>query len=648
MNFNIYSILEAIFDFFGVIMQTGACAILNWAISAFVGGDITVSPDYLYDNLFVDFNISSLKHAFIVSAVILTIILLTFTILRHGLGSLLEAKDSFLENAFRFFVCLFAATFIYTGFDYVFELAQSVMESAFEENVQYTGEVTYLSSATSEFNDLTEDDSLLTYTRKISTTKSLNAPVLAAFDSLLGLQIGVPILNDFLLAIIHSVFFLIMAYNYFKLCVELIKRYITMCSLYLIAPPFTAFFITAETQLVTLSFIKLFGTTVMVFCFSKIWIFLSAYVLAHVKVSFVNMLAVIAFITFGVRIESIFKEIGLSTANLGGALLDSVVATAGVMAYAAKGVAGGVGNGLVNAGALAGNMNMVAAGSVLTKRSLAPDQLAATMAGSTGGVMREKMGAKASGLSNFNQSIGKNLDAVLRTGGISRNFAAQKILDGLNTTGKEQAYKSIMASQYGTISNMLSNKGLSVSELSYNPNKGFTMELEGQHGLIRKASISDAPASETGITSYGFRDSSGRIAYLNMDSPWEQFKNMKDNEKPFTNSDGEIISDSVHSGTLTSSELNTSVRYAPFLQKNANGVVDTKAENYDQRVNKFGNIDIYYGEKPDKRKLVGTSTPDGIRVYDKKGQDRKEQNARINNSRMENVLKEKIQIEEKK
>lgn len=615
MDLGIYSLLEAIFDFFGVIMQTGACAILNWAISAFVGGDITVSPDYLYDNLFVDFNISSLKHAFIVSAVILTIILLTFAILRHGLGSLLEAKDSFLENAFRFFVCLFAATFIYTGFDYVFELAQSVMESAFEENVQYTGEVTYLSSATSEFNNLTEDDSLLTYTKKISTTKSLNAPVLAAFDRLLGLQIGIPILSDFLLAIIHSVFFLIMAYNYFKLCVELIKRYITMCSLYLIAPPFTAFFITAETQLVTLSFIKLFGTTVMVFCFSKIWIFLSAYVLAHVKVSFVNMLAVIAFITFGVRIEAIFKEIGLSTANLGGALLDSVVATAGVMTYATKGLAGGIGNGLVNTGALAGNMNMVAAGSVLTKRSLAPDQLAATMAGSTGGVMREKMGAKASGLSNFNQSIGKNLNDVLRTGGISRNFAAQKILDGLNTAGKEQAYKSIMASQYGTISNMLSSKGLSVSEMSYNPNKGFTMELEGQHGLIRKASISNAPASETGITSYGFRDSNGRIAYLNMDSPWEQFKNMKDNEKPFTNSDGEIISDSVRSGTLTSSELNTSVRYAPFLQKDANGVVDTKAENYDQRVNKFGNIDIYYGKNPKKRKCVGTSTESEIRVY---------------------------------
>lgn len=621
MSYSITSILEAIFDFFGIIMQTGACAILNWAISAFVGGDITVSPNYLYENLFVDFNISSLQHAFIVSAVILTIILLTFAILRHGLGSLLEAKDSFLENAFRFFVCLFAATFIYTGFDYVFELAQSVMESAFEEKIQYTGANTYLSSATNAFSDssLTGQDSLLTYTKKISNINSLNDPVLATFDSLLGLQIGIPILSDFLLAIIHSVFFLIMAYNYFKLCVELIKRYITMCSLYLIAPPFTAFFITAETQLVTLSFVKLFGTTVMVFCFSKIWIFLSAYVLAHVNVSFVNMFAVIAFITFGVRIEAIFKEIGLSTANLGGALLDSVVATAGVMAYATKGLAGGIGNGLVNAGALAGNMNMVAAGSALTKRSLAPDQLAATMAGSAGGVMREKMGAKASGLSNFNQSIGKNLNDVLRTGGISRNFAAQKLLDSLNAAGKEQAYKSIMSSQYGSLSNMLDKKKFSVSNMSYDPIKGFTMDLKGENGLTRRASISTVPASGTGVTSYGFKDGNGRVSYLNMDSPWEQLKDMKNS--PFTNIAGETISDAAYSGTLTRSELNTGVRYAPFIQKDANGAFDNDAANYEQRVNPFGNVDIYYGSNPEERELLGTSTKDGLHLYSGNGSD---------------------------
>lgn len=646
MDIGIFALLEAIFEFFGLALQVGSCAILNWAISVFVGGNITVSPDYLYSNLFIGVDIVSFKRAFIIAGAILTIVLLTLSILRHGLGSLLETKDSILQTFFRFGVCIFMTTFIYVGFDYIYALSQSVMESAFQEEVDDNGSVSYF--GLSALPD--SDTSLLVFVEKFSKTNSLNDPNFAVFDGLLYFYMETYFIHKFLLAAVRSIFFIIMAYNYIKLCIELMKRYVTMSALYLVSPPFTAFFISAETQIVTLSFFKLFGTTVMVFCFSKIWIFLSAYVLAHANVSFVNMFAVIAFISFGMRIENIFKEIGLSTANLGGALLDNVVMTTGAIAHAAKGLTRGTGGGLINARGLGGNMNLVAAGSALTGRSLAPDKLAATVAGSADGVMREKLSSSVFPQSNFTSSIAKNLDDVFRTGGISRNYEADKILNNLNPAGKEEAFKAIMNSQYGSLSNMLTSKGFTASNQSYDPIKGFTMSLTGQNGLSRQVSISTSPSSGPGVTSYGFKDSNGRVSYLNMDSPWEQFKDKKNSGDVFRNNAGETISTSNQNGMLTSSEFNTGVRYAPFVQKDGIGKLDLDATHYEQKVNQFGNIDIYYGHDPDNRELVGTSTIDGIRIYSGNGHDRinKPEDVATMTGSSEGVLREKLQVEEKK
>lgn len=406
-------ILSSTLDWLCTKTQWGATFCITLFMNMITDSNIqTLSIAYFRDNFFTNGALDQIIRGFTIAGISLSIILFFFSIYLVGIKDLIQQKDSFLDLFRRLFLSVLLTCFITSLLSQILILGHNIMDAAANERPIETGysyfEIDSSQIGKSDANTIFDD---IMQTANLDPNTSLNDN--EKEDWLINFSWG---LGNFLslfnvgidpkyaiILLLRVVFFVIIAYNYAKLIVEYLKRYTTMFILFFMSPLFSAFFATASTQLIFLSYFKMFGTTVLIICLTKIWIFLSSLLMQNVVCNFVNMCIMLAFINFGVRIEMWTREIGMSTASLGGALLDNIVLTAGIMGRAAHIATGHVGNGLINAGGISGNTTLAAAGSALTGRSLTPDNVFRTMNESAGGVIRTN-GSRNWSKSNFTPS----------------------------------------------------------------------------------------------------------------------------------------------------------------------------------------------------------------------------------------------------
>lgn len=605
-------ILTQLIDWICTKTQWGATFFITLFLNMITESDIqTLSIAYFRNNFFTNDALDQIIRGFTIAGISLSIILFFFSIYLVGIKDLIQQKDSFLDLFRRLFLSVLLACFITSLLSQILILGHNLMDAAADEKKIETGysyfEIDPSQIGESEsitiFDDIkrtadTDPNASLSDSQKEEWLISYSWG-LANFLS--SFSVGVDPKYAMIL-LLRAVFFVIIAYNFAKLVVEYLKRYTTMFILYFMAPLFSAFFATASTQLIFLSYFKMFGTTVLIICLTKIWIFLSSLLMQNVVCNFANMCIMLAFINFGVRIEMWTREIGMSTASLGGALLDNIVLTAGIMGRAAHHATGHIGNGLINAGGISGNATLAAAGSALTGRSLTPDNVFRTMNESAGGVMRAN-GTRNWGNSNLTQSQKDLAAKAMASDGLFRNTALSNMYHSLNASGKQELMTGLMNSTYKGLNGILENAGMKVSNLTYD-NKGINFTATGKNGIKRNCSIAESPARGAGVTSIAAFDANGKQVYLNMQSGWDDLKNAKGTS--FTDPTGKI------DGT-SAIELETGSNLGAFIQDG-----DDNAAHYMATMNDFGNLDISYSsEGGDERNFttVGVITQDGLNLF---------------------------------
>ena len=606
------SILSSTIDWLCTKTQWGATFCITLFMNMITDSSIqTLSISYFRDNFFTNGALDQIIRGFTIAGISLSIILFFFSIYLVGIKDLIQQKDSFLDLFRRLFLSVLLTCFITSLLSQILILGHNIMDAAANERPIETG-YSYFEIDSSQIGkpdaNTIFDDIMQTVNSDPNTSMNDNEKEewIINFSWDLG-----DFLNSFnvgidpkyaIILLLRVVFFVIIAYNFAKLIVEYLKRYTTMFILYFMAPLFSAFFATASTQLIFLSYFKMFGTTVLTICLTKIWIFLSSLLMQNVVCNFVNMCIMLAFINFGVRIEMWTREIGMSTASLGGALLDNIVLTAGIMGRMAHNATGHIGNGLINAGGISGNATLAAAGSALTGRSLTPDNVFRTMSESAGGVMRTN-GSRNWGKSNFTPSQKDLATKAMASNGLFRNTTLSNMYHSLNAAGKQELMTGLMNNTYGGLNDILKNAGMKVSDLTYD-NKGINFTATGKNGIKRNCSIAEAPARGAGVTSIAALDTNGKQVYLNMQSGWDDLKNAKGTN--FTDPIGKI------DGT-SAIEMETGTNLGAFIQDG-----DDNAAHYMATMNDLGNLDISYGtdaEDYSDFENIGTITFDGLNLF---------------------------------
>lgn len=618
------TILSLTFDWICTKVQWGATFVIMLVINTITGSEVPgLNLDYFYNNIFINGSLDKVIYGFKIAGLSLTIIIFFLNTYLVGIRDLLQSKDNMIDLVRRLFLSAMLVFFITSIFDLTLNYAQDLMNYAGQERVTESGYAYFglgdsdIDSNMSIMGDISDTANADPIIQNDTGKQTWIAKHFGWLESLLE-RFYININPKYVvLMIVRIIFFCLIAYNFVKLCVEFLKRYTTMCVLYMMSPLFSAFFASGSTQLIFLSYFKMFVTTVLIMALTKIWIYLSAILMQNVISNFINMCIIIAFINFGVKLEMWTREIGMSTANLGGALLDNIVITAGIMGRAGKEAFSHVGNGLLNAGGLTGDAKLAAAGSTMTGKSLTPDNIFRTMNESTGGVIRQDK-TKTAKFSNLTPTQMDLASKTMPTNGLFRNATLSNMYQSLNTAGKQELMQGLMKDTYAGFSKVLNDAGMKISDLTYD-NKGINFTATGKNGIRRNCTIGEAPAKGIGVTSIGGFDANGKQIYLNMQSGWEDLKNAKG--KTFTDSHIETVSKDKDGKETTSTfipqlngtsaiEMETGTNLSAFVQGN-----DTDASHYQAIVNDIGNLDIQYAADGKKFTDIGAVTDDGLNLF---------------------------------
>lgn len=574
------------------LVQSVICLFLQWLTTevrstAFVPTrKIFISDEYgfLTENLF-----NKIQNAFLYLSAGLIILFFMFQIVTYWKYIFSDSKETILETFMRPAIALIGIRFMVPVLDSFLTWSEAKYNELF-----VNGNI---------ISDLTiSGDTVLEAFNPDSTRNILseNMDFVASSETLTACFIIVQLL-------LQIIFFSIVAYNFAKLVVEIIKRFVFSCFMYMCAPVFVSFFTTAESQNVLYTYIKVFGVNIATVYLTKFWIQLSLYVMATKNCNFTNMCIMIAIIQIGVKLESHLKDFGLSTVNMGVSLLDNIASTGAAMAFTAKNVSSGSGKVLTNMGGLMGNVGLASIGSALNGKPINPSNVAMAMNESAGANIREKLG-KNSTSSNFTKSQGKSLENAIKNDGIFRNQTLQGTLGRLNSAGQQSALSHVFNTAFKPVSDKIASTGGTITGLGYSSNDGFSFSYKsGMNNITRQGTINDAPKRGNGIVSIPFQLSNGKMAYANLE-PMSMNSIHNSGVDAFYNNSNE----SLESGSLTSMELDTGMKMDQFIFAG-----DTNASHYAATPNNTGGLDIRYNSEGinsmniDKSPIVGAITQNG-------------------------------------
>ena len=402
---------------------------------------------------------------------------------------------------------------------------------------------------------------------------------------------------------------LIQIIGFLAICVTLIRllfgvfqHYVTMVMLYYFFPFFSGFVASDSTQNIFRSYIRMFFSECILFVFNKIWVALSVFLIMGNTATLFNTLLILSFMTFGLSIDRLLKDAGLSTASTGGNLMSSMIAGAATASIALRGAAGAVGGAVGAYGKSANNLGAIRLGHKLQTGKDISKADAQQMA-TNSWINNTKRG----GIGNEN-GISNNLVKALSDLTVSDENAirsAQKQFAEF-TPSEKKAYGEAMLGQLAPgIKEDLNKNGLSFKAESIGRDGALEGQLVDKNGnIIGSARVSKSPnqlknGMKPTATLTATNEKLGETMYMNA-YPYKG----EGAAKASKHMEGKV------GEGLSAKEIQSGVNLADFAQKDRGGkFIDSDRGNYSIRSENGGNS-IYHTDKSGNETLLGRVSPD--------------------------------------
>lgn len=591
------------------IFQYLTCMVLQWLARSAINNTFSPSLDTFitgtdgYGGVMTQEMYDSIQVASHYISISLCVIIFILHLWFVGISAGAEMREHFGQLIIRFIMSIGASFFIVGFLNFIMTYATGIFDEAFNN-----ANNSILNSFTLSWDGAAYNaGNLLSFVNPENFANSMTDTNLEIVTNFFSDKV---VLIEVFKALIQIVFFCIVIYNFAKLVIEQVRRYITMCVLHILSPLATPFYTSDLTQNIFFSYVKLFAATVGVLQLTKLWIHVSLYAMATMNCNFINMCIMIAIIQIGIKFESLAKDLGLTTANLGGSLLDNIMGTGAAMAMIVSKSSGAAGEALINLGGAAGSLELSSLGSALSGKPMSFESRVRTMSDSIGAQMRATA-TKGNMASNLTGSQMKAMDAAIDKTGLFRNMSLQNVLGDLNKAGYKEAMEHIASSEFGSLKDAIGDPKATITPTSYSQNSGLGFEYKSSaNGVKRTGYISDNPKSGKGITSIPLELDNGKRAFANFD-PVSMDSLHTGGRDAFFNTAGEKLG----GDNLSTMELDTGLNMSHF---STNGDMD--ATHYAATLNNSGGIDIMYnqdGINPvnlDSSNIVGAITKDGYNL----------------------------------
>lgn len=456
----ISNIVSDVFNSFIEFMHEMIVSALNFILSLL---DLNVFSPSL--NTFIGYvgedNMNAIIKMFSSTGYFCAVALFAFSFFMMWISGLREFKDSLGTIFARIIIAIILITIIPNGLKFILEQGQYLYENQVvktfgevgKENVLYDNvsseeeDASWLETLSGEVKEQIEtskdeEEGNVKKAIKALATFTLMGPIYEAFKTITASTSSA--VSNTLKYSIDGILLLIVAYNILKLAIELIKRYFMICVMYITFPAICSTVATAETSGIFWTYLKSYVSQIIALIVTHVWVQLSIFFMKIFPPGIISTLALIAFISIGVRLDAFMKDHGFSIPSSGGALLDSFVrsgvALAGVTMVASR-VSRGTGAILTNAAGAYGSTKLGAVGNILQGKSISSASILDSMTNSLGG----QAAARRGGLS-FTPGMAKELDGAFRLGGFKNKTAFTEAYNSLSAEGRK-GYLAHVANQ---------------------------------------------------------------------------------------------------------------------------------------------------------------------------------------------------------
>ncbi len=279
-------------------------------------------------------------------------------------------------------------------------------------------------------------------------------------------------------SIIHFILTCVLLYNFVKLCIEMAKHYATMCSLAILSPMMSGFLTSADTRAVFFSFWRMLFVEIGILILNRMWlVFVIIMMQSSPGLNFAGACFLIAFITFGVKLNDIARQLGLSSASLGASLLDSIAVTGAVMFRTMSAAVNMGGKGSVFAGSALNRPGLVGVGLAMQGKGTSAASIANAMHESGGRRVNEFFSNNNPEKSNLTSGMLKNIQGAMKNGSFQDRNAAQRQINSLNAAGKRDLYDNLTKTNLGGLNEILNKNGMTAKAYDYQADNGIGVAL---------------------------------------------------------------------------------------------------------------------------------------------------------------------------
>ena len=278
------------------------------------------------------------------------------------------------------------------------------------------------------------------------------------------------------------------AVEYIKLLLEIIERYIVCTLLLYMSPVWGGMIVSRSTSSIAVNAFRMYISELFLLWMNKLFATMAVVLVAHNQKTLIAFCFVIAFLKAAQRIDAYMKSMGLSVAQTGGAILDSIMAAVGTLSSLGrlnKAGAGIAGASMSQVGSLTGNSMIARVG----------DKMSAFGKGGVAGLV-QPMG-QADSLKNF-ASAGGVANAIARNdahAGKVKAALANQAIAAYKSGGFGAVAMTDRATQAAVARNILGQSGLNNNDAFGKVFGGFTSkdiksaQIDGKGNITGTASV---------------------------------------------------------------------------------------------------------------------------------------------------------------
>lgn len=179
---------------------------------------------------------------------------------------------------------------------------------------------------------------------------------------------AVLIIISIVVLVVRVIFILIVLYNYLKLVIELLRRYMAYAVTYLMFPAVVGTLASGATSQIFWTWLRSLVSSMIALIITHVWLTLTRLIYSVMPMDLLGTFVIVAFISIGLNIEQFMRDRGFTMSAAGGRLLDSMMSSAFMVTRLARTARDGLGSITGGVSALTGNVPLMRAANVMNGR----------------------------------------------------------------------------------------------------------------------------------------------------------------------------------------------------------------------------------------------------------------------------------------